>query len=91
MTAAKLFYRTLAIGLLAAAALALAVSLGHAQQQPDPVVDLNREWAALELAQQHTETAINRVIAAYEARLATAMEWLKAAQDQAMLATEGKH
>lgn len=82
--------KSILLALIFACALALPLPV-LAQQQSDPVAALNQEWAALELAQQHSEAAINRVIAAYEARLATAMEWLKAAQDEAMLAREGKY
>lgn len=51
-----------------------------AQQQPDPNQALAAEWQAAQLALHHSEEAINRLIAAYEARLATAIDWLKAAQ-----------
>jgi hypothetical protein len=71
----------LAIGL---AILPVAVS---AQQAPDPVQSLSTEWSAMMTAQGHVAgklgdlvTAYQQQQAAYEARLATAMEWLKAAQ-----------
>ncbi|HEX6441482.1 MAG TPA: hypothetical protein VF007_04795, partial [Stellaceae bacterium] len=67
---------------LFAAALVSALIAGPAlaQQQPEPSPALAAEWAALQLQQNHTETAINRLIASYEARLATAMQWLRQAQ-----------
>ena len=65
--------------------LALAVAFpAHAQsgaQQPDPAYQaLALEWQALALQQHHAEEAINRLVASYEARLTTAMDWLKRAQ-----------
>jgi hypothetical protein len=67
--------RTFAISLAAFAA-----SPALAQQQADPNQGLALEWQALQLQQSHAEQAINRLIAAYELRLATAMVWLQAAQ-----------
>jgi hypothetical protein len=66
--------------LILAAALAAAAFPAAAQQQPDPTQALIAEWQALRLQQEHAETAISRVIASYEARLATAMEWLRQVQ-----------
>ena len=64
---------------LLAAAVAFAAVPAPAQQA-DPNQGLALEWQALQLQQTHAEQAINRLIAAYELRLATAMDWLKAAQ-----------
>lgn len=49
-------------------------------QQLDPTQQLQAEWQAAQLAQRHAEDAIGRLIASYEARLQTAMEWLQQAQ-----------
>jgi hypothetical protein len=62
------------------AATLLAAAVPAAAQQADPTQAVIAEWQALQLSTQHTEAAIGRLIASYEARLATAMEWLKAAQ-----------
>jgi hypothetical protein len=76
-------------------ACALALPLPVLAQQPptappDPAVAIFGEWQAMLLAQNHAAERVNELImtwhqsqAAYEARLATAMEWLKAAQGQA--------
>ena len=67
-----------------ALASAVAIWVGSAvAQQPDPNQQLFAEWQALQLQQGHAEAAINRLVAGYEARLQTAMQWLKAAQQQA--------
>jgi hypothetical protein len=68
--------------LVLAAAIA-AISVSASAQQADPTEALIAEWRAMRLSQDHTETAISRLIQAYETRLVTAMEWLKAAQDEA--------
>lgn len=62
------------------AAISLALPGAASAQQADPTQALIAEWQAMRLSQEHAETAISRVIAAYESRLSTAMEWLKAAQ-----------
>jgi len=70
---------------LAAAFAAIPLSLPAAAsaQQADPTEALIAEWRAMRLSQEHTETAISRVIQSYETRLATAMEWLRQAQAEA--------
>jgi predicted component of type VI protein secretion system len=62
------------------AAALIAAAVPAVAQQADPTQAMIAEWQALQLSTQHTEAAIARVIASYEARLATAMVWLKAAQ-----------
>ena len=65
-----------------AAALAAVLAAPALAQQPppDPYRDLAGEWQALQLQQSHAEDAINRLIASYEARLQTALQWLQKAQ-----------
>ena len=53
------------------------------QPPPDPLARLGAEYEARRLADEHFLAALNQTIAAYEARLQTAMQWLKAAQTEA--------
>lgn len=79
----KHIYLGLAALLFAAPALA---------QQPDPAQAFAQDWQGKVIAEAHVQQSAEALLRAYEAasaekatlesRLATAMEWLKAAQGQ---------
>jgi hypothetical protein len=79
----------LATIVLLAAAVAFWIQNAAAQELNPANQALLAEWQALALQQHHAEEAINRLIQSYEARLATAMDWLRQAQAHSGTAPNG--